>query len=77
MDAGSALQDTIQRCHPNKVLNVVHTIPLSLEPRAIEKIATQCVMDIKLILVLDGIDILPDGFRVSSHDLHGQARCPR
>lgn len=29
-------------------------------------------MDLKRILVFDGIDILLDGFRVRSHDLHGQ-----
>jgi hypothetical protein len=45
---------------------------LSLKPRQIEKVFTDCVMDLKQILVLDGIDILPDGFRVHSHDLHGQ-----
>jgi hypothetical protein len=28
-------------------------------------------MDLKEILVLDSIDIAPDGFRVRSHDLHG------
>jgi hypothetical protein len=32
------------------------------------------VLDLKEIVVLDGIDILPDqsGFRIRSHDLHGQ-----
>ena len=32
------------------------------------------MIDLKEIVVLDGIDILPDdcGFRVRSHDLHGQ-----
>ena len=42
-----------------------------LKPRTIEKTFADCVMDLKRILVLDGIDILPDGFRVHSHDLHG------
>jgi hypothetical protein len=28
--------------------------------------------DIGMVIVLDGIDILPDGFQVRSHDLHGQ-----
>jgi len=28
-------------------------------------------MDLRRIVVLDGIDILPDGFRIRSHDLHG------
>jgi hypothetical protein len=50
----------------------VNTVSLSLKPRSIEKVFTECVMDIKQILVLDGIDILPGRFRVRSHDLHGQ-----
>jgi hypothetical protein len=50
----------------------VNTVSLSLKPRAIEKVFTECVMDIMQILVLDGIDILPNGFRVRRHDLHGQ-----
>ncbi len=29
-------------------------------------------MDLKEVVVLDGINILPHGFRVRSHDLHGQ-----
>jgi len=29
-------------------------------------------MDLRQILVIDGIDILPDGFRIRCHDLHGQ-----
>jgi hypothetical protein len=29
-------------------------------------------MDLGHILVLDGNDILPDGFRIRCHDLHGQ-----
>ena len=44
---------------------------LVLSRRAIEKVFTDCVMDLKRILVLDGIDILPDGFRVRCHDLYG------
>lgn len=43
----------------------------TLRPRTIEKVFTDCVMDLKQILVLDGIDILPNGFRICSHDLHG------
>jgi hypothetical protein len=45
---------------------------LALQPGTIERVFTDCVMDFKKILVLDSIDILPDGFRVRSHDLHGQ-----
>ena len=45
---------------------------LVLQSEAIEKIFTDCVMDLKQILVLDGIDIQPDGFRIRSHDLYGR-----
>jgi hypothetical protein len=47
---------------------------LALHPRTIEKTFTDTVIDLKEIVVLDGIDILSDqsGFRVGSHDLHGQ-----
>jgi hypothetical protein len=45
---------------------------LALPPGSIEKVFTDCVMDLKQIIVLDGIDILSDGFRVRSHDLHSQ-----
>ncbi len=38
----------------------------------IEKTFNDCVIDLKQILVLDDIDILPDGFRVRSHDFYGQ-----
>jgi hypothetical protein len=44
----------------------------TLRPSTIEKVFTDCVIDLKQILVLDCIDILPDGFRVRCHDLHGQ-----
>ncbi len=46
---------------------------LALRPEAIEKTFTDAVMDLKKVVVLDGIDILPDdsGFRIRSHDLHG------
>ena len=44
----------------------------ALRASAIEKVFTDCAMDLKQILVLDGIDILPDGFRIRCHDLHGQ-----
>ena len=43
-----------------------------LRPGSIEKVFTDCVMDLGRIVVLDSIDILPDGFRVSCHDLYGQ-----
>ena len=38
-----------------------------------EKTFTDSLMDLQEVIVLDGIDILPDstGFRVRSHDLHG------
>jgi hypothetical protein len=45
---------------------------LALRPSTIEKVFTDCVIDLREILVLDGIDILPDGFRIRCHDLHGQ-----
>jgi hypothetical protein len=47
---------------------------LALHPATIEKTFTDAVMDLKEVVVLDGIDILPDnsGCRVRSHDLHGQ-----
>ncbi len=44
---------------------------VTLRPGTIEKVFTDCVMDLKKVVVLDGIDILPDGFRVRRHDLHG------
>jgi len=47
---------------------------LALHPATIEKTFTDSVMDLKEIIVLDGIDILPDstGFRVRCHDFNGQ-----
>jgi hypothetical protein len=50
------------------------TVPchLALHSVTIEKVFTDCVMDLHRIVVLDGIDMLPDGFRFRSHDLHGQ-----
>jgi|WetSurMetagenome_2_1015567.scaffolds.fasta_scaffold1195900_1 hypothetical protein len=50
----------------------INTISPPLRPGTIERVFTDCVMDLKQILVLDGIDILPDGFRIRCHDLHGQ-----
>lgn len=47
-------------------------IHLALRPGAIEKVFTDCVMDLKEVVVLDGIDLLPAGFRIRRHDLHGQ-----
>jgi hypothetical protein len=46
---------------------------LTLRPETIEKTFNESVMDLKEVIVVDGIDILPDnsGFRVRSHDLHG------
>ncbi len=46
---------------------------LALNPATIEKTLTECVMDLKEVIVLDGIEILPDysGFRLRRHDLHG------
>ena len=46
---------------------------LALHPATIEKTFTDAVMDLKEVLVLDGIDILPDqsGFRVRCQDLQG------
>ena len=47
---------------------------LRLRSETIEKTFTDAVMDLQEVIILDGIDILPDhgGFRVRSHDLHGQ-----
>ena len=47
---------------------------LALHPTTIERTFTDCIMDLKAVIVLDGIDIPPDsyGFRVRSHDLYGQ-----
>lgn len=46
---------------------------LTLRPETIEKTFTDAVTDLKQIVILDVIDILPDnsGFQVRSHDLHG------
>jgi hypothetical protein len=43
-----------------------------LRPGTIEKVFTDCAIDLKQILVLDGIDILLDSFRIRCHDMHGQ-----
>jgi hypothetical protein len=47
---------------------------LALHPATIETTFIQCVMDLKEVIVLDGVDILADnsGFRVRCHDLYGQ-----
>ena len=58
-----ALGDTSTAIMPNY---------LSLRPASIEKVFTDCVMDLGRIVVLDSIDILPDGFRICCHDLYGQ-----
>ena len=46
---------------------------LTLRPKTIEKVFADCVMYLKEVIVLDGIDILPDstGFRIRCHNLHG------
>jgi hypothetical protein len=44
----------------------------ALRPRGIEKVFTECVIDLGRILIFDGNDILPNGFRVRCHDLHGK-----
>jgi hypothetical protein len=46
---------------------------LALHPATIEKTFTDCLMDLKEVIVLACIDILPgnSGFRVRSNDLHG------
>ena len=53
---------------------LTRTMPANLALRlgTIEKVFTDCVMDLKEILVLDGIEIVPDAFRIRCHDLHGQ-----
>ena len=47
---------------------------LALHPTTIERTFTDCIMDLKEVIVLDGIDILSDetGFRVRCYDLYGQ-----
>ena len=49
-------------------LNTAH---LRLDPQQIEKVFNDCVYDLGRILFLEGIDMLPSGFRIRSHDLHG------
>jgi len=46
---------------------------LALHPATIETTFTQCVMDLKEVIVLDGIAIQPDnsGFRVRCHNHYG------
>lgn len=46
---------------------------MKLSVPEVEKTFVQVAIDLKEILVLDGIDILPDlpGFRIRSHDLYG------
>ncbi len=44
---------------------------LALCSGTIEKVFTDCVMDLKEVIVLDGIDILPRGFRIRCHEPHG------
>ncbi len=62
-------RDGIPKSPPRLMANY-----LTLRTPTIERVFTECVMDLKEVIVLDGIDILPDksGFRVRSHDLHGQ-----
>ncbi len=45
----------------------------TLRPETIEKTFIEAAMDLKEVIVLDGINILNDnsGFRVRSHDLYG------
>jgi hypothetical protein len=45
---------------------------LALRPSTIERVFTDCALDLKKILVLDGIDIRSDGFLIRCHDLHGR-----
>jgi len=49
---------------------------LRLHAGTIEKVFSGCALDLKQILVLDGIDILYDGFRIRCHDLYGQLPAP-
>ena len=46
---------------------------LALKPATIEKTFTDCIIDLKQVIILDGVDILADssGFRIRSHDLYG------
>jgi hypothetical protein len=50
----------------------IKPIDRAWRPRAIENVFAECVIDLGRILILDGIEILPNGFRVRCHDLHGQ-----
>ena len=45
---------------------------LALRPVTIEKVFTDCEVDLQRIVVLDHIEILPDGYTIHCHDLHGQ-----
>jgi hypothetical protein len=45
---------------------------LVLRSRVIKKTFTACIRDLKQIIVLDVIEITPDGFRVRCCDVHGQ-----
>ncbi len=62
---------TVARRRKTKSVTAPKPGLLALRPGTIEKVFTDCIMDLKEVVVLDGIDILPDGFRVRSHDLHG------
>jgi hypothetical protein len=43
-----------------------------LHPSTIKKVFTDCIKDLHQIIVLDGIDIHPDGFAIQSCDICGQ-----
>jgi hypothetical protein len=43
----------------------------TLRPNQIETVFFQTVLDLKQILVLDDIDIVPEGFHIRCHDLNG------
>ncbi len=62
---------TTARRMKTKPVTAPKPIHLALRPATIEKVFTECVMDLKEVVVPDGIDIQPDGFRVRCHDLHG------
>ncbi len=61
---------TVTRSSKSKPVSALEARHLALRPG--EKVFADCVMDLKEIVVLDGIDLLPHGFRVRCHYLHGQ-----
>ena len=62
---------TVMRRRKTKPATAPKSSHLALRPATVEKVFHGCVMDLKKVVVLDRINILPDAFRVRGHDLHG------